>query len=240
MRIAICDDVKKELDKISSALDAYAMAHPSLYLETDRYGKALDILDAVEKERPYDIALLDICMPGILGTDVAKEMLSRSPDTGIIFLTISDEYAVTAFALNAVHYLVKPFTQEQFDTALDRAIAKAAEQSFILLSCVDGMYRICTNEVVYIESQGHYLSVHLVSGKDIRMRRKISSMFEELQKYGEFMRIGASYIVNPGFVRKVSDNSMEMINGVRISVPRRSAAEVRNAYMDFCRREALR
>ncbi len=240
IKVAICDDIQRELEKISEALDAYTKAHPELCFETDRYSSAVDILSEVEKEKVYDIALLDICMPGILGTDAAREMLSKSPDMGIIFLTTSAEYAVMAFALNAIHYLLKPFTQEQFDEALDRAIKRTAEQDFLSLACVGGMYRVRINEVVSIESQSHYLMLNLSSGEILRMRRKLSQMFEEMQEYPEFIRIGASYIVNLSFVRKISGNTVEMISGAKVPIPRRSSEEVQKAYMDFCRKEALK
>ena len=97
MQIAICDDIQKELETTRSALDIYAKAHPELYFDIDEYTAAIDVLNAVEKGKTYDIALLDICMPGLLGTDVAEEMLAKSPDMSIVFLSISTEYAVTAF-----------------------------------------------------------------------------------------------------------------------------------------------
>lgn len=239
IKVAICDDVPKELEKISNALDFYAKAHSALHFETDKYSAAMDILNTVEKEKAYDIALLDICMPGILGTDAAEEMLAKSPDTNVIFLTTSDEYAVEAFAMNATHYLLKPFTQEQFDAAFDRAIQKLEAGNFISLACVDGMYRVRVSEIIYIESQNHYLLFTLSTGETLRMRSKVSQIFEELQKFPEFIRIGASYIVNLAFVRKVSSGIMKMQNGAKISVPRRSNDEVQKAYMDFCRKEAL-
>lgn len=240
MRVAICDDIQKDLEKISAALDSYAKGHPELHFDIDEYTAAIDLLSAVEKQKIYDIVLLDICMPGILGTEAAREILCKSPDTGVIFLTTSDEYAVTAFSLNAVHYLLKPFAQEQFDAAMNRAVQKTAGQKFLSVACVDGMYRVRISEIVYIESQGHYLSLCLASGEVLRLRRKLSQMFEEMEKYPEFIRIGASYIVNLGFVRKISAAVMEMTNGDRISIPRRSAGEAQKAYMDFCRKEALK
>lgn len=124
LKVAVCDDIEKELEKMKTALDAYEKAHPGIYFAVDEYQSALTILNAVKNEKTYDIALLDICMPGILGTDVAQEVLAKAPDTNIIFLTTSDEYAVDAFALNATHYLLKPFTQEKFDAAMDRAVEK--------------------------------------------------------------------------------------------------------------------
>ena len=96
MQIAICDDIQNELETIRSALDTYAKAHPELHFNIDEYAATIDILNAVEKGKTYDIALLDICMSGVLGTDVAEEMLAKCPDRGIVFLSTSDEYAVTA------------------------------------------------------------------------------------------------------------------------------------------------
>lgn len=239
IKIAICDDIKSELQIILAALDAYKKVHPKLCFDIDEYSGAMDILDAVEKEKTYDIALLDICMPGILGTDVAKEMLSKNPDMSIIFLTTSDEFAVTAFALNATHYLLKPFTQGQFDAALDRAVQKTKGQDFLSLACVDGMYRVHISEIVSIESQSHYLLINLSSGEMLRLRRKLSQMSEEMQKFSEFVQIGASYIINLAFVRKISSGTVEMQNGTRIPIPRRRSEEVQKAYMDFFRKEAL-
>ena len=240
MRIAVCDDMPSEVEKISAALSAYIKAHPELCFDIDKYGTAMDILNAVEKGIGYDIALLDICMPGILGTDVAGEMLSQSPDMGVIFLTASDEYAVEAFAMNAIHYLLKPFSQEQFDEAMDRAVRKMVDCDFVSLSCVDGVYRVRASEIVFIESQNHYLLLNLSCGEVLRMRKKIIQMFEEIKKYPEFIRIGASYIANLSFVRKISVNTPEMYNGAKIPITRRSSGKVQKAYMDFCRREPMK
>ena len=240
MQIAICDDIQKDLETIRAALDTYAKAHLELHFDIDEYVVAIDLLNAVEKGKTYDIALLDICMPGVLGTDVAEEMLAKSPDMGIVFLSTSDEYAVTAFALNATHYLLKPFSQEQFNEALDRAVKKTEDRDFISLACVDGIYRVCVTEIVFIESQNHYLLLNLSSGELLKLRMKLSQMFEELREYSEFIKVGASYDANLAFVRKISGNTLEMLNGVKISIPRRSSEEVQKIYMDFCRKEALK
>ncbi len=240
MQIAICDDIQKELNTIRAALDTYAKAHPELRFTIDEYGAAIDVLHALEKGKAYDIALLDICMPGVLGTDAAEEMLAKSPDMSIVFLTTSDEYAVTAFAMNATHYLLKPFSQEQFNEGLDRAVKKTENQDFFSFACVDGMYRVCVSEIVSIESQNHYLRLNLSSGEILKLRMKLSQMFENLREYSDFIKVGASYVVNLAFVRKISGNTLEMLNGVNISIPRRSVEEVQRTYMDFCQKEALK
>ena len=69
---------------------------------------------------------------------------------------------------------------------------------------------------------------------------KLSQMFEEMKKYSGFIKVGASYVVNLAFVRRISGNDLEMFNGVTVSIPRRSSEEVQKIYMDFCRKEALK
>ncbi len=240
MQIAICDDEQKELKVIRTALDTYREAHPEYSFTIDEYSTALDVLHAVDRGKTYNIALLDICMPGILGTDVAEEMLAKSPDMGVIFLTTSDEYAVEAFALNATHYLLKPFSQEQFDEAVDRAVKKTEERVFLSLACADGMHRVRISEIASVESQSHYLNIHLSSGEVLRRRMKLSEMFVEIQEYPEFFKVGASYIVNFNFVRSVSKNTIEMSSGATIPVPRRSIDGLRKKYMEFCRKEVTK
>lgn len=237
MRVVICDDIQKDMETIRTALDTYAAAHPEYLVEIEEYNAAADVLHGMEEEA-YDIALMDICMPGVSGTDAAEKMLAKNPEMSVIFLTTSDEYAVEAFAMNATHYLLKPFTQEQFDAALDRAIKKTEDQVLLSLDCVDGVYRVRSSEIVSVESQNHYLLLRLSSGETLRIRMKLSQMFEEIQKYPAFIKVGASYVVNFNFVRSISGNNIEMQSGAKIPVPRRSVEEVQRAYMEYCRKEA--
>lgn len=239
MRVVICDDIQKDMEIIRTSLDTYAAVHLEYHIEIDEYSSAVDVLHRME-EKAYDIALMDICMPGVPGTVAAEKMLEKNPEMSVIFLTTSDEYAVEAFAMNATHYLLKPFTQEQFDAALDRAIKKTVDQVLLSLDCVDGVYRVRIREIVSIESQNHYLLVVLSSGETLKIRMKLSQMYEEIQKYSEFIKIGASYVVNLDFVRSISGNNIEMQGGAKIPVPRRSVEEVQRAYMEYCRKEARR
>lgn len=240
MQIAVCDDTPKDLKKIRTAVDTYAKAHLEYYFHISEYSSASDVLHAVEKGKAYDIALLDICMPGVTGTDIAREMLDKNPNMGVVFLTASDEYALEAFAMNADHYLLKPFSQEQFNEALDRAVRKTENQDFLALSCVDGVYCVGIHNIIFIESQKHYLTVILSTGESLRLRMKLSQMFEDIQEHHEFIRVGVSYIVNLRFVQRVSGDGLEIVNGVKIPIPKRSREEVRKIYMDFYRKETLK
>ena len=97
------------------------------------YSSAFEMLDAFDKTGCPDIALLDICMPGMLGTELARDILRCSENTDIIFLTTSSDYAVDAFSLHAADYIQKPYTREKFGAALDRVIAMRQKTDQMLL-----------------------------------------------------------------------------------------------------------
>ena len=126
MNITICDDRENEIENIKRIVSEYAKAHAELSIKIDCYLNPLDMLESISKNGVPDIALLDVCMPGILGTEVAKELKTKSEDnTDIIFLTTSSDFAVEAFALHVNDYLTKPFTRERLTDTLDRIIEKA-------------------------------------------------------------------------------------------------------------------
>ena len=111
MNIVICDDQINELENIRHIVSEYAKAHPELLFTVNCFLNPLDMLDNIRKNGVPDIALLDICMPGVLGTEIAKEIQSKGGDnTDIIFLTTSSDFAVEAFALHVNDYLTKPFS----------------------------------------------------------------------------------------------------------------------------------
>ena len=105
LKIAICDDAAGDRERIAEDLRVYAAAHQEHGIETTVYSSAFAMLDAFEKAGCPDIVLLDICMPGMLGTELARDILRCSENTDILFLTTSSDYAVDAFALHAADYI---------------------------------------------------------------------------------------------------------------------------------------
>lgn len=121
MNLILCDDQKDELDKMKQILSEYAGIHPELSFDVKCFSSPLDMLEEMDKTGAPDIALLDICMPGILGTEAAREILRKSEDSpDVIFLTTSPDYAVEAFSLHVGDYLVNPFSKERLLDTLDK------------------------------------------------------------------------------------------------------------------------
>ena len=143
MLCMICDDKKNELETMKRMVSDYAAERSELYLEIQCFSAPFDMLEEMDRSGVPDIALLDICMPGVLGTKVAREIRSKSGDTtDIVFLTTSSDFAVEAFELHANDYLTKPFTKERLTDTLDRIIEKRQRHLYITVQCGNEIHRI--------------------------------------------------------------------------------------------------
>ena len=105
LHIAICDDQADQIQKIRESSEKYFQNRKE-HVDYQTFENAFAFIEAVDKGDFFDIVLLDVCMPGILGTDVARELRDHHSRAEIIFLTTSDEFAVEAFEVKATDYLL--------------------------------------------------------------------------------------------------------------------------------------
>lgn len=238
LKIAICDDDARDRERIAEDLRVYAAAHQEHGIETTVYSSAFAMLDAFEKSGCPDIALLDICMPGMLGTELARDILRCSENTDILFLTTSSDYAVDAFALHAADYIQKPYTQEKLSASLDRVISLRQERTWLLLPCEGELHRVALEDVLYIETDGKRRSFSLVSGRKLTARLTAAQLQDCLAGRRGMIPCGASYVVNLAHVRCFSGTDLVTDGGEHIPVPRRLRAQIKQAYFDFYLEEA--
>lgn len=237
----ICDDQNGELETMQTIVADYAGAHPELSLAIQCFSSPLDMLDKIEQGGVPDIALLDICMPGVLGTEVARAIQDRSKDTAdIIFLTTSPDFAVEAFSLHANDYLVKPYTKKRLVETLDRVIEKRRWRRYIPIQCGNAVHRIDLYSVAYVEARNHSLEIHLKSGKCLGTRMTLTELKALFQGVSGFTPVGASYLVNLRCVQSLLPATVVMATGEAIPVPRRLRGEIKQRYFDFYTKEATR
>jgi two-component system, LytTR family, response regulator len=120
IKVVIAEDEPLAAD----ALIEWVQAHSQL----EFVGHASDGLNAVTlcNEMKPDLLLLDINMPGQTGLQVARNLIQQKSSTSIIFTTAYDEHALTAFELHAIDYLLKPFSLERFNEAIEHAVNQRA------------------------------------------------------------------------------------------------------------------
>jgi two-component system LytT family response regulator len=201
--------------------------HPDVEVvgECSNGAQARELLQAL---RP-DIIFLDIQMPGSDGISFA-ESLDPSDAPAIVFVTAHDRYAVRAFDLAAVDYLLKPYDDQRLAKALARARTSLGEHSseeragrvLSMLAHLEsraeyldrfavrrqgGLYLVRADEVEWIAANGNYLLLH--QGKDRHMIRETMQNVERRLNPRKFVRIHRSAIVNIDCIREIQKHGDE-------------------------------
>jgi two-component system, LytTR family, response regulator len=194
-----------------------------------------DALKAIHELNP-DLLFLDIQMPKIDGFELL-EVLDQKPE--IIFTTAFDQYAIRAFEMNAVDYLLKPFSKERLCQAVEKArqrIGTPALGTPALLKHLEGskqiLERVITRlgskitvipveKIIYFEAADDYVMVCTEQGK--HLKEKTMKYFEEHLPGGQFIRVHRSYIVNIAEIKSLELYSKDsylavMKNGEKLKV----------------------
>ena len=225
LRIAICDDQDESLRLIDRALDNYLADSQGSVADVSRYENPDAFLSDLHLSGGWDIVILDVCMPGMNGMDLAREIRSRHDRTEIIFISFSSDYAVEAFAFNAVHYVLKPFEYKDFKEAMDRAVGQILEKGSlpVMLQLENGIMQIVdADDILYIESVGYRRIVHTRSAVYEETKKSLSKMIAELEELtpGQFIQPYRGYIVNLDAIRTISSDKIIMQNGDFILIKR--------------------
>ena len=252
LRIVIVDDEPLARARIRSFL----ADHPSVELAGE-YGDGVKALCAIKRECP-DIAFLDVEMPGLRGTELLSQIPPEARPT-VVMTTAHDRFAVDAFALEVTDYLVKPFDRERFAAAMRRATVQVRARragdldqriegmlsSFLeskprlLVVKADGrMVFIRPAEVIWVEAENNYCSLHLSGGKRLLLRETLTSLEVRLGPW-RFERINRSALVNVDEVLELQpahhgDYLVQLRNGERLPLSR----NLRSRMKDFLGRDS--
>jgi two-component system LytT family response regulator len=203
-------------------------AHPSLRLVGEA-GDGATALAQINQIQP-DVVFMDIQMPELTGLEVLRR-LSCMPD--IVFTTAYDQYAVTAFELNAVDYLLKPFTRARFDAAVarllespslpreivDTALTQATQRApgrleRILVRDRGRIFPLSLNEIAYLKADSKYTAI-AARGQTFLVRIGISELEAQLDP-ARFIRIHRSALVNLDFVDSMrADEQSQLVIQMR-------------------------
>lgn len=227
MRLAICDDDLREQEQIIQALRGWDPTRGA-----ERFFDGASLLEAARKAPPFDMVFLDIYMPGENGIDIARALQETSPGTAITFVTTSQEHAVDAFSLRALHYLVKPVTTQGVIEAFRRLTAFRAEQRKTISFAVGpDRHTVFLDQVCLLENDNHSVNVSLADGR----RLKVWMSFGELeQKLDEsFLRINRGIVVNMGWIVQMGRNTCTLRNGRQLPIAVRHSAAIRAAYDSY-------
>jgi two-component system LytT family response regulator len=244
IRSVIVDDEPLARERIRNLLDEFG--------EFELVAEAASGEDAIRTIRETRPALvfLDIQMPQMDGFGVLEKLRPEERPSGVIFVTAYDRYAIHAFDVNAVDYLLKPYTRERFAAALARARERlerndGSKQIESLLRSVakraavidrlpvrsrDGVQFVPVNDIDWLQSDGNYVQIHIGTAT-LRARETISDLEERLEPSG-FMRVHRTALVNTDRILRMEpwahgEYLIVLRNGAKINTGRGYGARVR-------------
>lgn len=238
IRIALCDDSPEQLAKVSMAVEDFVQRK---HIETPvvaKYSNPLILLDDLSNEIKYDVFILDVCMPELDGINLAKEIRNRVKSAEIIFISVFPEFAVDAFDLNAVHYVLKPFKSEAFDEAMKRALSSIMDKTAKVIPIQLGngvLHSVSIYDILYIESIAYKRVIHTKDGVYEEVRRSLSGFAEilDVMAPGQFIQPYRGYIVNMSAISTISPSCITLVGNDRVLIKRGDFRKLRKAFLDW-------
>lgn len=178
-------------------------------------------LEFPEGTHPADVIFMDIGLPGVSGMEAAEVMRQTDELTPLIFVTDLAQYAVRGYQVDALDFMVKPVTYEDFALRMGRAMRVMGRNADTAVSIptADGTRIVPVRDIIYVEILRHDLYWH-VAGQAEPLRVRGSLTAEEGRLGERFCRISASHLVNMGQVSLVRGGGVTMSDGTELAFSR--------------------
>lgn len=227
MRFAICDD-----DAVfAHVLEAY-FAACALAIDTEVYVSGEELLsDYAQNNRRYDALFLDMEMGSMNGIATANAIRALDRRAIIVFVTSHTKYMRESFQCQPLDFLVKPVETGALDKVLAAIVRKVEEERLsITFSDNRKMVRLYCDEIIYCESDGHWVEIH-TAAEVFRTRMTLTAL-EGLMTPGLFARAGKGYLVNLDQVRTIEGYALHLRDsGTVLSLGRAYAKSFKQALL---------
>lgn len=228
-RLAICDDDQADVVYLRSFLEKWAKDSKTA-LKIESYPSAEAFLFQYEEDTSFDLLLLDIEMGEMSGVELARRIRRENRLVQIIFITGYMEYIAEGYDVEALHYLLKPVTEEKLFAVLDRAAERLkAKEKELCLALPGTVVRIALCEIRYLEVQKNYVTVY--GEEAYTVKKTLNELEKELDE--SFCRTGRSHIVNLHFVKKITRTQVVLKDGRELPLSRSFYERMNRAMIQY-------
>lgn len=182
----------------------------------------------------YDAIFLDIQMPGIDGMQTAERIREMDEEVVLMFITNMAQYAISGYSVGALDFVMKPINYYTFSMKLGRVLKrvqkKAKEQHTIVLVLPDGIRRLDTKQIYFVEIQNRMLHYHTEAGEFV-VKGTLQSVERELESYA-FAKCNHWYMVNLLHVKEVRKNIV-VVGEFELEISRRNKPAFMKALTEY-------
>ena len=235
MKIAVCDDDKKDIARLKKLIEAYD-AYNNVGFSILEYESGSELLRDFSNGDYVDIIFLDINMDDIDGLSVAKKIREEMEDVPIVLVTAFMNYALEGYKVRASRFLIKDDLDKTFTECMDDICGEIRRKSKVItFSCVEGEMRLKASDIILIETSGHKNLIKL-KNETYQIYEKLDGLEEMLKGYG-FLRTHNSFLVNMAHIRGINSYVLTLDDGRQLPVPKARYKQVRQEYTLFLGKE---
>ena len=229
INIAIVDDSKTDIRAVKSAISS-AFYGTEILVRTRVF---VDPNDSALLQRKYDVYILDIDMDGseTRGFELSAKIKENYPTTVIMFCSNHDDLVFDSFKLNTFYFIRKQDRlTEDIKAAFIKYIDMLSNDTYIAKN-KSGIYKILLKDVLYFEVSHNDLYIHFVNGKEIKERKQIAIVYDEVKNKG-FVMIGKSFVVNTKYIISInkSQRSVTLTNRQTIQMTVKQLEEFKHFF----------
>lgn len=216
LKIAVVEDNARDREIILEYLKRYEKER-RIAFDVNTFSDGEEFLQAYKGG--YDLCLMDIAMPMMNGLKTAKNLRKIDKSVCIVFITTMAQYAIKGYEVNATDFLVKPVDYDLFRIKMNKAVSlmKKERDSSFLIVMQGEVKRVPLSEIVYIESNAHYLYFNTTDER-YKMRELLKNVSDYFAK-NNFLKINRSLMVNLAYVDGYSKNEVS-VGGETLPVSR--------------------
>lgn len=236
LRVAICDDIPDQLEQLAGFTDEY-IKNQKLSADIGRFCHPDELLKVCETE-PFHIYLLDMVMPMVSGLEVGKIVRRTSNEAQIIYVTTEPGYALDAYAVNPLNYLIKPVKKETLFSALEMAVSKVnfGNETTINVKTKDGLRSLTASQIACCEYVSHAAHYTLLGGERITTTTFSGTFAEHIAPLlldQRFISPHVSFVLNMSRVEKLTRDGFTLLGGEFIPISAKQHIAARDAYLAY-------
>lgn len=231
MRICLVDDDSTQLDYLQVIINQWASKH-SIHTELNFYHSAEEMVFEHHESYPYDVIILDVQMGNMNGIELARKIRKTDKTVILAFISGMADYVFDGYEVQAIRYILKPVKEHKVYELLDYVHTQiTTENSYIIISVSGEKKRINYDDIIYFESMGHYITLHLEHA-EYDFKYNISDLCLDLVGT-EFIQTHRSYVVNMKYVEKITRTECQLIQNISVPLSRNSYKSVNEKFINY-------
>ena len=234
LKTAIADEDRYICQQIQECLMQYSTQKDIDIDDPDIYTDCATLYNTDFTQKRYDLVFMDIYMEKENGIDAAQKLRKFDKDCLLVFTTTSTDHALEGFRVRALHYLVKPYSDEELDMLLDEISQKiSVEEKYIEIPSASDLLRIKLCDILYAEHFKHCIHIHCTDKSEKSVRSTFAEFVMLFDDGDNFFVCNRGIIVNLEHIRDMNGNEFVLDNGEKISISRSLVKSAKSTFGEY-------